>query len=128
MEAVLIILPQSQIITLLHIHIVDASEVKKGTLEIDSDLPIHKYDKLGHNRYQVTFIAMRPGHHDLVIKYDGGNCTRSVIILVLSLIYNYTHIIAQVVIIIFKFHLKKSITKIIIINCGLFQAVLMKLK
>ena len=48
---------------------VDASEMGKGTLMIDSDIPVLSYDKIGHKVYQVTMVPKQAGKHDLVIKY-----------------------------------------------------------
>ena len=50
--------------------LVDASEMTKGQLEIDSDLPVRQYDKIGPNIYQVTIVPKKVGKHDLVIKYN----------------------------------------------------------
>ena len=44
--------------------------MSQGQLEIDSDLPVRKYDKLAPNVYHVIFVPRKLGHHDLVIKYN----------------------------------------------------------
>ena len=50
---------------------VDASAAGKGTLEIDSDLPILQYDSIGQRQYQITFVPKKVGVHELLIKYNG---------------------------------------------------------
>ena len=46
----------------------------KGTLEIDSDLPVLSYEKEGEKKYRVTFVPKKSGTHDLVVKYNGIPC------------------------------------------------------
>lgn len=58
-------------IKILSLISVDASAVSKGQLEIDSDLPVRQYDKIGQNVYKVTIIPRKLGKHDMIIKYNG---------------------------------------------------------
>ena len=44
--------------------------MSKGTLEIDSNLPVQHCDKIGDNVYEVTVLPKKCGHHDLTIKYN----------------------------------------------------------
>lgn len=49
----------------------DAAEMKKGTLEIDSSVEVTAYDKLSQNTYRITVVPKRAGSHDVIIKYNG---------------------------------------------------------
>ncbi|KAI0234474.1 Filamin-C [Lamellibrachia satsuma] len=49
---------------------IDASEMSKGTVEIDSNLPVQHYDKIGDNIFEVTILPKKTGQHDLAIRYN----------------------------------------------------------
>ncbi|KAK2190476.1 hypothetical protein NP493_78g00027 [Ridgeia piscesae] len=49
---------------------IDASEMSKGTIEIDSNLPVQHYDKIGDNIFEVTILPKKSGQHDLTIRYN----------------------------------------------------------
>ena len=49
---------------------VDAKEVGRGRIEIDSDLPVLRYDKVSEKCYRVSFVPKKAGLHDLVVKYN----------------------------------------------------------
>ena len=50
---------------------VDASEAGKGRLEIDSGLPILKYEKVEERVFACTFVPKKPGKYDVVARYNG---------------------------------------------------------
>jgi len=49
----------------------DASEFTNGTIELDSNLPVRRYDKVGQRKYEVTIVPFKVGVHDITIKMDG---------------------------------------------------------
>jgi len=44
--------------------------MSKGTIEIDSNLPVQHYDKIGDNIFEVTILPKKSGQHDLTIRYN----------------------------------------------------------
>ena len=44
--------------------------MSKGTLEIDGNLPVQNYQKIGDNIYEVTFLPKKIGTIDFTIKYN----------------------------------------------------------
>ena len=44
--------------------------MSKGTLEIDGNLPVQNYQKVGDNVYEVTFLPKSIGTIDFSIKYN----------------------------------------------------------
>ena len=49
--------------------VVDASEHCTGTIEIDSDLPVLNYEKLGERVYGITYLPRNCGRHDIALKF-----------------------------------------------------------
>ena len=50
---------------------VDASLAGKGRLEIDSGLPILKYEKTDERIYSCSFVPKKTGKYDILAKYNG---------------------------------------------------------